>query len=170
MRNTVLHELASCIHYFPIQTVLRSLLCNKLALRIRVSAFSNSLSVYGIEIPQPTGINWPSDVTQCVYHPATKMWIYHMQDCAELCDRGLLVSCYLSMCMNHFPQCAARIIDISICTLRDLPRVTISDSSELPPLFQDCGDLLEHLTDLRASTALQQYIPEPNASKQQHIC
>lgn len=165
----ILHELASCIHYFPISTVLRSLLCNELKLRVRVSAFSNSLSFYGIEIPQPAGIAWESEVTSCLYHPSTKMWIYHMKDMRELSERGLLISCYLSMCMNHFPQCAARIIDISLCTLRDLPRVRVNHSVDLPPLFHFCDDLLEHLTELRASTALQQYIPASYTSEQQDL-
>lgn len=164
VRDDLCNIVSSDLHIFPVGEILRQLMVGSMEVIYSSSPCARTLNAFGICLLNYTEMDM-SDVavSSSTYCPSTKSWVFRFSGCVgetESLVRASYVATYISTVMTTYPLFAARICDISLCTLRSAPRLRVSASTSMSPMFRGSECLYGRLVRLRASSAFDSLVSD----------
>jgi len=147
-------QLVRYISFFDTTEVLRRLANNTLDVIVTRSQEHDTITIADITVPMTHEFGAIPDTT-CEYDTWTKTWIFTATRRLPDKTRASLIQIYLTKAFVAYPDCAARICDVAIATLRNTKHIYV---------MQDIGgiwstathtDISSFLTLIRSTDAFQ---------------
>ena len=139
--------LFECMNIYKLDRVLKSLLCDDWVFKLRLSNDESSLTLCGMTMPCPSSLVVVGD---CKYDVCLQSWV--CEGVSEVSDDvRLLYACvYLDTCMCGLSYAVPRILDVSLCCLREVVLANRRIVGDSFPFFFRGRSIVESLSKNRA--------------------
>lgn len=159
-------QLVRYIHFYDTAEVLQRLATNALEVSVTRSHAHDTITIADITVPMTHAFGAIPDTT-CEYDTWTRTWMFQTKRKLPDRMRAHMIQLYLTEAFVTYPDCAARICDIAICTLRDMKHILIDNGvGGIWSKKNDVMSISRFLCFLRSTDAFETLCAQMNHTEQ----